>query len=75
MPSHISKPSQTEGLNLMFFTIPSSTLLQLGTGSLLIAMLGSRAVGQTLQALGEASEEVFRGDRLPILKFPSQTET
>jgi len=32
-------------------------------------MVVSKAVAETLQAIGQASEEVFQGDRLPILKF------
>lgn len=64
-----------DGLNLVFFTIPQQILLQLSTGPLLVAMLGSKAVAETLKTIGQISEEVFRGDRLPTLKFPVETET
>lgn len=74
MPSSSSKTTQTEGLQLIFFTISPQVLLQIGTGPLLVAMLAGKAVAETLQAMGQASEEVFRGDRLPVLKFPVQTE-
>lgn len=30
-------------------------------------LLSEKAVGQGLRQLGEASEEIFRGDRLPVL--------
>lgn len=70
-----SKTSKTEGLNLILFSIPSEILLPLGTGAMLIGLLGGKTVIQTLQALGQASEEVFRGDRLPNLKFPVETES
>jgi len=75
MPSPHRKALDPTGLNLLFFTIPQEILLQLGTGSVLLALLGGKAAAQTLQAVGQASEEVFRGDRLPVLKFPSETES
>ena len=70
-----SKTSKTEGLDLILFSIPSEILLPLGTGVMLIGLLGGKTVTQTLQALGQASEEIFRGDRLPNLKFPVETES
>ncbi len=68
------KPAETDGLNLIFFSIPQEILLQLSTGPVLLALLGGKAAAETLQAIGQASEEVFRGDRLPILKFPVETK-
>jgi hypothetical protein len=41
----------------------------LGTAPLLAGVLGARAIALAIQELGCASEEVFRGDRLPILKI------
>ena len=70
-----SKAAKTEGLDLILFSIPSEILLPLGTGVMLIGLLGGKTVTQTLQALGQASEEIFRGDRLPNLKFPVETES
>ncbi len=75
MPSPEQKRSESEGLNLILFTIPQSTLLQLTAGPALIALLGAKAAAQTLQAIGQTSEELFRGDRLPVLKFPVETES
>jgi hypothetical protein len=75
MPSPNQKRSEPEGLNFIFLTIPQQTLLQLSAGSALIAMLSGKAVAETLQAIGQASEEVFRGDRLPMLKFPVEKES
>jgi hypothetical protein len=43
-------------------------LVSLGTVPLLVGILGARAIAATLLELGEASEEIFRGDRLPILR-------
>lgn len=69
-----SKHTQTEGLDLILFSIPSEILLQFGGCAMLMGLVGGKAIAQTQAALGQASEEVFRGDRLPILKFPEQTE-
>ena len=75
MPSPNQKRSELDGLNLRLFTIPQQVLLQLSTGPFLMAMLSGKAVAETLQAIGQASEELFRGDRLPVLKFPVETES
>ncbi|MCP6758970.1 MAG: hypothetical protein NHB32_09450 [Fischerella sp. CENA71] len=64
--------SANSGLNLGLFTIPQSLLLQMGTASVMMLLIVEKATSETLQALGEASEELFRGDRLPILDFPEQ---
>jgi hypothetical protein len=56
--------------NLLFFTIPQSFVLQVGTASMLLLLLAEKTSSETLKGLGEASEEIFRGERLPILPFP-----
>ncbi|GAC1481586.1 MAG: hypothetical protein NVS2B14_21020 [Chamaesiphon sp.] len=53
------------------FPIPTEILLSIATGQVLLGMLAVQASSKWLQAAGIASEEVFRGDRLPILDFPS----
>jgi hypothetical protein len=45
-------------------------LVSLVTGPFLLGVVGSYLVMELLQGLGEMSEEIFRGDRLPILDFP-----
>lgn len=70
MPSPNQKRSADE-LNLIFFSIPQQILLQISAGPVLLALLAGKTTAQTLQAIGEVSEEVFRGERLPVLKFPS----
>ncbi|MDM9385563.1 hypothetical protein QUB80_33445 [Chlorogloeopsis sp. ULAP01] len=70
MSSFNSKSSTNSDLNLVLFSIPQSFLLQVGTTSVLMLLLAEKATAQTLQAIGEATEEIFRGDRLPILDFP-----
>ncbi len=40
------------------------------TGPFLLALLGARALSQALIQVGIASEELFRGERLPVLQTP-----
>ncbi len=40
------------------------------TVPMLLGLVGGKAIADTLQSLGQASEEIFRGDRLPVLHFP-----
>ncbi|MDJ0616679.1 MAG: hypothetical protein QNJ63_08015 [Calothrix sp. MO_192.B10] len=64
------KPSDHSGIELLLCTIPQSFLLQLGTVSVIALLIAQKASTETFTALGEASEELFRGERLPILNFP-----
>ena len=72
-PDH--KGFHTGELNLIFFSIPQSILLQLSVGPVMLALLGGKAAAQLLQVIGEESEEIFRGERLPVLNFPLETES
>ncbi len=74
MPSATVKFSPNSGLNLGLFSVPQSFLLQAGTASILLLLLASKATSEALEAMGQASEEIFRGDRLPILDFPNEDE-
>ena len=69
-----SKSSQSE-LNLGLFSIPQSVILQAGTVSVLTLVLAEKATREALIAVGQASEEIFRGERLPILDFPTSNST
>ena len=61
--------------------LPESTkhsaelLLSLATGPMLVGVISLNRIGSWLQQVGEASEEVLRGDRLPILPFPETLPT
>jgi hypothetical protein len=45
------------------------------TGPFLVTLMGARALSDALTQLGLASEELFRGERLPILQsVPNQTD-
>jgi hypothetical protein len=74
MSSANQNSSPNPGLDLLLFSIPQSCLLQIATASMLLLLVADKATGKALAALGEASEEVFRGDRLPILDFPDAQE-
>ena len=58
------------GIDLFLFTIPQSLMLQVGSASLIMLLLAEKATVATLEAIGQASEEVFRSERLPTLDFP-----
>jgi hypothetical protein len=53
-------------------TLPGSPdlLLSLATVPVLLGIVTLKVVNTTLRQLGEMSEELFRGDRLPLLHFP-----
>ncbi|NDJ20884.1 hypothetical protein GS682_04335 [Nostoc sp. B(2019)] len=74
MPPVNQQPSSNSGLNLVLFSIPQYFLLQIGTASILLLLTTQKTTVRALEAIGEASEELFRGDRLPILNFPDDNE-
>jgi hypothetical protein len=49
-------------------------LLGLATIPLLAGILAARSLGEAIAELGRTSEEMFRGDRLPILKVRETQE-
>lgn len=51
--------------------LPTSLLVSIAAAPAAVALVAARALGAGLEQLGRASEEIFRGDRLPILHFPS----
>jgi hypothetical protein len=75
MPPTNQQPSTNPASNLDFFSIPQSFLLQIGTASILLLLITGKTTVRALEAIGEASEELLRGDRLPNLDFPDEHET
>ncbi|MEM7727256.1 MAG: hypothetical protein AAF208_12945 [Cyanobacteria bacterium P01_A01_bin.45] len=68
---NFTPPEEREDeFNLALFSIPKSLMLQMGTSSVLGILVTQKTATETLTALGKASEEIFRGDRLPTLDFP-----
>ena len=51
-------------------TLVSSLGLSLVTSPFILSLLALQIFTETLIELGEASEELFRSTRLPILHFP-----
>lgn len=49
--------------------VSTEILLSLSTAPLLLILVGSRVLATALREMGQTSEEVFRGDRLPILRI------
>ncbi len=65
MPTDSTPGSQRR----IFPEIPSPLLVSLATGPVLCALFAGKALSQALIDVGLNSEEIFRGDRLPILPF------
>ncbi|MBF2001677.1 MAG: hypothetical protein IGS50_00020 [Synechococcales cyanobacterium C42_A2020_086] len=53
----------------------TTLLLSFSTVPLLMLLIGSRLLAQFFQDLGQTSEELFRGDRLPVLKISMSSES
>lgn len=53
----------------------NTSFLQIGAISVLVLILAQKAASEALLNLGEASEELFRGDRLPILNVSTSLNT
>lgn len=52
------------------FPIPTDLLLSLATAPMLLGILSIDAIFGGLESAGVSSEEIFRGERLPMLHFP-----
>jgi hypothetical protein len=53
---------------------PQDWLVSLATTPLLITILGTKVAYQMFINFTSSSEEIFRGDRLPVLHFPQADE-
>ena len=53
------------------FNISSDPPIACMSMFVVLGLVGGKAIAIGLQSLGEASEEIFRGDRLPVLNFPA----
>lgn len=60
----------------MFNSLPNPAALwvSFATIPMLLGILAARSLTENLSELGRASEEIFRGERLPILNFPEPEE-
>ncbi len=64
------KQQQAAAFNTDKSVLATELLLSLATGPMLFGILSTQAVFSWLQETGINSEELFRGERLPILHFP-----
>lgn len=60
--------------NLVSSSIPQFLLSEIGTASILLLLITGKWTVKALESIGQGSEELFRGDRLPILPFPDDSE-
>ena len=58
-----SSPSHTH-------LVSPSLLVSLAATPCLVAIVAIQSAGELLEQLGVMSEEIFRGDRLPVLHLP-----
>ncbi|XHX78871.1 MAG: hypothetical protein RBJ76_02755 [Stenomitos frigidus ULC029] len=63
-----------DNVNTVPFVTPTF-LLSLATAPVLLALVGGKALTKAVYELSVFSEEIFRGDRLPVLHFPTATAT
>lgn len=54
---------------------PTQLLVSIATVPLLLGLLARQALMKASDELGQLSEEVFRGERLPILNVPATPST
>jgi hypothetical protein len=71
MDSVNNQPAKTPMANPTPSLIPTDILLSLSVAPLLLGVVATEAVSSWLQSVGLSSEEVFRGERLPVLHFPN----
>lgn len=76
--SYSARPSQSAssvGVGGPGCPVSADVLVGLLTPLLLVSLLGTRALSDLLLQLGLASEELFRGERLPTIPLspPSRT--
>jgi hypothetical protein len=63
--SHAATPLQKLAIELV---------TGVGASSLVATLIVGKSLVKTIQDVGVLSEELFRGDRLPVLNFPKETD-
>jgi hypothetical protein len=74
MESSSDKKASGDELNLLNLTVNPEILLGLATLPVLVGLVGIHAIAQSVQELGVLSEEIFRGDRLPVLDLSNPSD-
>ena len=70
MQSFRENSSENSTIITPSWKISANLVLSLATGPVLLGLLGNKAINELLSEIGLYSEEIFRGDRLPMLNFP-----
>jgi hypothetical protein len=70
MTAHRSPAASSNSLNFL----DPDVALSLVTVPVLGAIVAGSAIANAVQTVGVLSEEIFRGDRLPVLDLGNQTE-
>ena len=70
MSSYNNTLPKTTATTLSGERMPTEFLLSLAVGPMLLGVFATDAILSWLQTTGINSEEVFRGERLPVLHFP-----
>ncbi|MCG8367987.1 MAG: hypothetical protein MJA27_32235 [Pseudanabaenales cyanobacterium] len=70
VPSHLANPIENWRFQLPTLPVSSELLISLATGPMLLGILSAKSLSEFGRQIGLASEEMFRGDRLPVLKMP-----
>jgi hypothetical protein len=69
-----TRPSGSKSTTDRSPQISSTLLVGVATVPVLAGIVVGKALAQVAQELGSLSEELFRGDRLPLLQFPAQSD-
>ncbi|MGB3237395.1 MAG: hypothetical protein WBB29_03805 [Geitlerinemataceae cyanobacterium] len=67
-------PTDPTNLPKTRIDLDSDLFLSLATTPVLLGLWGARILNDCLQDLSDVSEEIWRGDRLPVLNFPTSEE-
>lgn len=70
MTSAHTKRLETTPVSQSQSPIPTDFLLSVAVGPMLLGVLATDALLSWLTSVGISSEEVFRGERLPVLHIP-----
>ncbi len=69
MPPEYKNSSQNAAWNLSKLPINAENVLSFATGPFLLSVMATEKLVESLIEIGKASEEIFRGDHLPLLHF------
>ncbi|MGF1491680.1 MAG: hypothetical protein ACFBSC_04345 [Microcoleaceae cyanobacterium] len=65
-----NSPSDSDQLDWSSVQLPADLLLSVATAPMVCLLTSGRLLGNLLLGISQSSEEIFRGDRLPVLHFP-----